>query len=130
MPLGPCWALSKHNINCTGNNLFTFVLIVRKCPKINWLTDVFLHYTSLSPGRLAVLLWHSACQMSTDSSNTKMQLLLCWCCSKSDKFRTHHKNNKIVRLPARIWLASSFDWLAAWQPGWQIIISQTVSQNF
>jgi len=33
--------LSKHNINCTGNNLFTFVLIVRKCPKINSQTDVF-----------------------------------------------------------------------------------------
>lgn len=25
--------LSKHNINSTGNNLFTFVLILRKCPQ-------------------------------------------------------------------------------------------------
>lgn len=106
VPLGPCWVLSKHNINCTGNNLFTFVLIVRKCPKNKLANGCFCHHCLPPPLLLRSLCVCPAQWLPNEhwqATQQKLQLLLCFsavvrCCSNSDKFRTHHRNNKIVRL--------------------------------
>lgn len=79
VPLGPCWVLSKHNINCTGNNLFTFVLIVRKCPKNKLANGCFCHHCLPLPSfyDLCVYVRHSGCQMSTDRQRSKNCSFFC-----------------------------------------------------
>jgi len=104
--------LSKHNINCTGNNLFTFVLIVRKCPKINSQTDVFfcpklpsLLYLPLNVCVPSCKLLASLCP-STGLHSILCTLSFCLCSQKLNQMSTDSKRKMFLFFSAlgQLWL--------------------------